>query len=505
MSSPVELNKQTSNDTERGLDANVLKIALVLVLGTIMAILDMTVVNVALSTFQREFDTSYAIAAWTMTGYTLALAAVIPLAGWAADRFGARRLYLFALSLFILGSVLCSLAWNIESLIAFRVVQGCGGGMILPLGMTILTRAAGPDRIGRVMAILGIPMLLGPICGPILGGWLIGSASWHWIFLINVPVGLLAIVAGAVVLPRDGASTREPFDFLGMALASPGLGLLLFGFSSIPQAGTVVSARVLVPIGIGILLLIGFVVHAIRATHPLIDLSLFRNRQLLLAALIMLLFGAAFFGCTLLMPTYYLQLRGESTLRTGVLLIPQGIGAMLAMPIAGKLADRIGAGRIIVVGIVLIAIAMASFTRIGWDTPYAQIIAGQLVMGAGLGCTMMPTMGAALKMLTNEQTARGSTLMNIVNQVAGSIGTATISITLTKLIQQHELASAVIAARLSQDAAPARGLRSEQVESGLRQAGEAFGHTYLVGLGLIAVALVPAVLLARRSAAYHEL
>ena len=161
------------------LDKEVLVVAGVVVLGAIMSILDITVVSVGLQTFQREFSATSAQVAWTMTGYTLALASVIPLTGWAADRFGTKRLYLLAVALFTAGSVLCATASSLETLVLFRVLQGLGGGMLMPLGMTILTRAAGPERIGRVMAVLGIPMLLGPIFGPILGGWLIDAASWH--------------------------------------------------------------------------------------------------------------------------------------------------------------------------------------------------------------------------------------------------------------------------------------------------------------------------------------
>ncbi|HEY6594775.1 MAG TPA: MFS transporter, partial [Asanoa sp.] len=177
------------------LDSGVLKVAGVVVIGAIMSILDVTVVSVALPTFQREFDASYATVAWTMTAYTLALATVIPITGWAADRFGTKRLYLMSLVLFVGGSALCSVAWDIGPLILFRALQGLGGGMLMPLGMTIMTRAAGPHRIGRVMAVLGVPMLLGPIGGPILGGWLIEAASWHWIFLINVPIGVIAFLS----------------------------------------------------------------------------------------------------------------------------------------------------------------------------------------------------------------------------------------------------------------------------------------------------------------------
>ena len=213
------------------IDGPVLKIAGVVVLGAIMSILDITVVSVAQPTFQQVFESSPATVAWTMTGYTLALASVIPLTGWAADRFGTKRLYMLAVGLFTAGSVLCAAASSVEMLTVFRVLQGLGGGMLMPLGMTILTRAAGPDRIGRLMAVLGIPMLLGPISGPILGGWLIDIASWHWIFLINLPIGIAALVYSARVLPKDQPSTSERFDVTGMLLLSPGLALFLFGVS----------------------------------------------------------------------------------------------------------------------------------------------------------------------------------------------------------------------------------------------------------------------------------
>src|SRR3954462_12989325 len=182
------------------IDGPVLKIAGVVVLGAIMSILDITVVNVALPTFQVVFSEDpahplpYSTVAWTVTAYTLALATVIPLTGWAADRFGTKRLYILALILFTAGSALCAAATSIGMLISFRVLQGLGGGMLMLLGMTIMTKAAGPKRMGRLMAILGVPMLLGPIAGPILGGWLIDTASWHWIFLINAPIGLIAFL-----------------------------------------------------------------------------------------------------------------------------------------------------------------------------------------------------------------------------------------------------------------------------------------------------------------------
>src|SRR4051812_34907859 len=204
------------------LDRGVLLIASVVVLGAIMSILDVTVVNVAINTLARNFRTPLSTIQWVATGYTLALATVIPLTGWAADRFGTKRLYMTSITLFVSGSVLSGLAWSAESLIGFRVLQGLGGGMIMPLGMTILTRAAGPQRVGRVMAIIGVPMLLGPIFGPILGGWLVDDFSWRWIFFINVPIAAAALLLATRVLPRDVPQPGHRLDWLRVALLSPG-------------------------------------------------------------------------------------------------------------------------------------------------------------------------------------------------------------------------------------------------------------------------------------------
>ncbi|HEY2271262.1 MAG TPA: DHA2 family efflux MFS transporter permease subunit [Jatrophihabitantaceae bacterium] len=480
------------------IDATVLKIASVVVLGAIMAILDITVVSVALPTFQNVFSTSYAVVAWTMTGYTLALATVIPLTGWAADRFGTKRLYMLALVLFVAGSVLCSLATSIGMLITFRVLQGLGGGMLMPLGMTIMTHAAGPQRVGRVMAILGVPMLLGPIGGPILGGWLIQAASWRWIFLINVPIGVVAFLAALLLLPSDDPSPSESFDFVGALLLSPGLALTLFGVSSIPAEGTVVAARVLIPAAIGLVLVVAFVVHALGARHPLVDLKLLKNRQMTISVVTMGLFAIAFFGAALLFPSYFLQVRGKSTLSTGLLMIPQGLGAMLTMPIAGRLTDKIGPGKIVLTGIGLIIPGMIVFTQVSSGTPYLLLLAALFVMGMGMGSTMMPIMTSALQTLTHQSVARGSTLMNIVQQIASSVGTATMSVVLTNQIQSHPLAGPAVASQ--NDPHLAAQLGPVAVAQGLHQAGQSFGITFTVGLALIAACFIPAWLLPRRAA-----
>lgn len=476
------------------LDRHVLIVAGVVVLGAIMSILDVTVVSVAQNTFQQEFNTDAAGAAWTMTGYTLALAAVIPLSSWAAARFGTKKVYLTSLVLFVLGSALCALAWNIGSLVAFRVIQGLGGGMLMPIGMMILTKAAGPERVGSIMAVLGIPMLLGPIGGPILGGLLIEKASWHWVFLINVPIGIVAIIYSWFALRDDESTARPSFDIVGLLLLSPGLALFLYGISSSAEAGTFITAKVLIPAIVGAVLIGTFIWHALRAKNPLLDLRLFRNRTLSIAVIAMTLFMIAFFGASLLYPQYFIGVRGETTLSAGLLLAPQGLGAMLTMPIAGKMTDKIGPGKFVLSGIVLIFLGMGTFVFLGADTSYWLLCGALFVQGLGMGMTMMPIMSAALATLNNRQVPDGSTMMNVVQQTASSIGTAIIAVILASNLKSH--ADAGLAIVSNTDPAKLQGMPVP--DSAFQHAAEAFGHTFAVAVILVALTFIPALFLPRK-------
>ncbi|SDP52054.1 drug resistance transporter, EmrB/QacA subfamily [Pedococcus dokdonensis] len=474
------------------IDAAVLKVAGVVVLGAIMSILDITVVNVALRTFQTAFadggqPLAYSDVAWTVTGYTLALATVIPLSGWAADRFGTKRLYMLAILLFTLGSVLCAAATSIGMLIGFRVLQGLGGGMLMPLGMTIMTRAAGPARMGRLMAILGVPMLLGPIFGPILGGWLIDHFSWHYIFLINAPIGVIALVYAWFALAKDNPQPSESFDFVGMLMMSPGLALFLYGVSSIPGEGGIGHTKVLLPGLGGLALMALFVVYSFRPRHPLLDLRLFRNRNLTVSILTMFIFAAAFFGGLLLVPQFLQQVQGESPLDAGWLVASQGFGAMLTMPIAGALTDRIPVGRIVPFGLLLIIGGMFTLTQVQADSSHwGFIIPVMFVMGLGMGGTMMPIMTSALKTLTHHEVARGSTLLNISQQIASSVGVALFSVVLTNALKDNVPTS-------NQPAAAASA------------AADAFAHTFLWAAILVTLTLIPAFFLPRKREVSHLL
>ncbi len=501
----------------QGLDRRVMIVAGVIVLGAVMSILDITVVAVAQRTFQNIFHATQAQVAWTATGYTLALATVIPLTGWAADRFGTKRLYIMAIVMFTAGSALCSSAQSLEMLVTFRVIQGLGGGMLMPLGMTILTRAAGPERLGRVMSILGVPMLLGPIFGPILGGWLIDVASWHWIFLINVPIGIGAAVYAYLVLDRDEVHPSESFDFVGMLLLSPGLALLLYGVSSIPAAkqehGTMFTANVVVTSVIGLVLVATFVWWALRRknVHPLISLRLFANRHVTVAVITMALFAMAFFGASLLFTLYFQQVRGESPLSSGWLVAPQGFGAMLTMPIGGYLADKIGPGKVVLTGLVLDTAGMGMLVVADDKTSYGYLITSFVIMGLGMGATMMPVFTAALASLRRHEVARGSTLMNITQQISISIGTALFSVLLTNAYNSHVGVVGPTLALQNAGSPQQRQavlnqlhLSAEQARTvtaqGLHYMGTSFGNVFIVSTVLVGLCLIPAFFVRRKPA-----
>jgi EmrB/QacA subfamily drug resistance transporter len=495
------------------LDAGLLRISGVCILATVMAILDVTVVSVAQRTFIDLFGSSQAVVGWTMTGYTLALATVIPITGWAADRFGTKRLFMGSVLAFTLGSLLCAIASNILQLIIFRVVQGIGGGMLLPLGFMILTREAGPRRLGRLMSIMSIPMLLAPIAGPILGGWLIGTYSWKWIFLINLPIGLATLALAAIVFPPDHPARSETFDVIGVLLLSPGLATFLFAMSSIPGRGTVADRHVWVPATIGLALIAAFVVHAWhRKDHPLIDLRLFQNRVLTQANVTMLVFAVAFFGAGLLLPSYFQQVLHQTPMQAGVHMIPQGLGAMLTMQLAGPIVDKRGPGKVVLVGIALITVGLGTFAcGVAAQAEYLPtLLVALTIMGLGMGCTMMPLSVASVQALAPHQIARGTTLISVSHQVGGSMGTALMSVILTdqfnrseNIIAANKLASlrqkaATSGVPIDPSAIPRQSLAPGFSGNVLHDLSQAYTTVFVIAVVLVVCTIIPASFLPKK-------
>ncbi len=474
------------------LDRQTWIVAGVVMLGAVMSILDTTVVNVAIDHLSVAFHASLPTIQWVITGYTLALATVIPVTGWAADRFGTKRIYLTSLVLFTAGSVLSGLAWSAGTLIFFRVLQGIGGGMIMPAVMTIMTRKAGPHRMGRVMGVLGVPMLIAPIMGPILGGWLVDDVSWRWIFFINVPIGLVAFILAFIVLEPDEPQHAHKLDWLGMALLSPGLAVFIFGLAESSTYGFG-ALRSWGPTLAGVLLIAAWFVHSWRAPNPLIDLRTFTHTRAGAAGGTFLLFAISVFGSMLLVPLYYQAVRGQSALDAGLLLAPGGLGAMFLMPIAGKLTDRYGPTWLPATGLPLVAIGLIPFAFVGAHTSYVLLCAGSFVQGLGMGLAMMPNMTAAMQAVPAAAIARTSTAMNIIRQAGASIGTAILSVLLASaiasnlgaIISSHGGSSSGGLATLQRLPATAHS----QIAAPLAHA---FATTFVWALVLIVVAFIPA-------------
>jgi EmrB/QacA subfamily drug resistance transporter len=339
--------------------------------------------------------------------------------------------------------------------------------MILPVGQTILAQAAGPQRMGRVMSLIGVPMLLAPIFGPVLGGLIVDAWSWRVIFFINLPIGVAAVVAAQVLLPEARPQLGQRLDLLGLALLSPGIALFLYGMSEAGNHGGFGNAETIVAGSTGLLLVALFVWHARdRARTALIDVSLFARRGFASATAANFLLPMALFGSLILLPLYYQVVRHEEPLQVGLLLMPQGIGAALVMPFAGFLTDRIGARLVVSAGVVISALGALAFTQIGSDTSYLYLSAALFVLGMGAGSTIMPSMAAAFQTLSREETPRGTSALNAIQRIGGAIGTAVF---------------AVVLQLTANAAAPA----------------DAFGTTFWVAVGLIAVTLIPALLLPR--------
>ncbi len=476
---------------EERLDPRLLRIASVVVLGTIMSILDTTITNVALKDLSTTFETSLATIQWVSTGYMLALATVIPLTGWAADRFGTRRLYMTSILLFLIGSALSGAAWSSKSLIIFRMLQGFGGGMIMPAGMTILSQAAGPRRMGRLMGIIGVPMLLGPIFGPILGGWLVDDVSWRWIFFVNLPIGAIALYAAGRILESDRPRPHDALDWCGLLLLSPGLATLVYGLARATAAGNFNSAAGAFYTLAGLALVVTFVVYALRREGALIDVSLFGRRTVGAAAVTILLFCTAFFGTSLLLPLYFQLVRGGSALDAGLLLAAQGVGAMVSMPVAGLLTDRNGPRKIVLAGLGLVAFSMLGLSLIESTTSFWLIELALFIMGLGMGSSLMPTMSAALATLQHEQIARVNSGLNVVERVGGSIGTAIFAVVLTDHVGPLGVGNG------SNGLHAARSIQLATGNDLLASLGHAFGHTFFWSVPIILLALFAATFLPR--------
>ncbi|MER6004976.1 MDR family MFS transporter [Nonomuraea angiospora] len=454
------------------LDPRLTRMGLVLIAAPILATVDATAVGVATQAMAAHFRTSLADVQWVATGYLLAIAMVMPLSGWLSERYGAKRMWIIAVALFTVGSALCGLAWSLPALIGFRLLQALGGGLMNPISQAIVARAAGPSQAGRVLGLLSIPAMFAPVLGPVLGGLVVQSLDWRWIFYVNLPICLTVLPLAVRLLPADGAErdAGRPLDVLGLLLLCPGATALIYGLSLAGERGGPGSSVATAVLGAGLLLIGGYVIHALRAGDAaMIDVRLFARRGFAAATATSFLLGAALYSSMVLLPLFYQQVHHTDAFRTGLLLTPQALGAAAGAFAAGRLAHRYGARAVVLTGLLLMAAGTAVFTQAGAGPAAWSLSVSLVVQGLGLGSVMGPTMGAAYASVGERETPRAASALNVLNRIGGSLGTAIFLIVL-----ENQLAGA--------HAGP---------ES-------AFGVTFGWALALAVLALVPAALFPRR-------
>lgn len=387
--------------------------------GAFMAMLDSTVVNLALGTIRIDFDTSLAKVQWVATGYLIALAMSLPLTGWLGRRFGQGRLWVVTTLAFIVTSVVCALSSELWLLVLGRCLQGLAAGLMVPAGQALLSALADRRQLGRLMGTVGLAVALGPALGPGFGGVLIDALSWRWLFWINVPVGVLALVAARTVLTFDEATEESPLDARGLMMMGVGLPLLLYGTAEIGASG--LRPISLVTLGLGIAPTMAFLRHARKSTEPLIDMRLLSRPGFTMAVVTSGLTGAAMYGGLLLFPLYFQEALRQTPTEAGLMLLAMGLGSALALPFAGALTDQKGPAIVCLAGSMLLMIGTAPF----FVLPHLSIAGFAVLLflrGIGLALAQMPAMTAAYGAVEKHETGDAATLVNIGQRLGGALG-----------------------------------------------------------------------------------
>jgi EmrB/QacA subfamily drug resistance transporter len=401
-------------------------VAAVYVASMLMNTLDSTIVNVALATLGREFDVPPVTTEAVVVGYLVSLAVFIPASGWLGDRFGTKRVFLTALALFVSASALCGLAQSLNQLVAFRVLQGAGGGMLTPVGMAMLFRTFPPRERVAVGRILMFATILGPALGPIVGGLLIERLSWRWAFYVNVPVGLTAFVIGLLFLREHREPEPGSFDLPGFVLGGLGLSATMFALSEGPGRGW--TSPLIVASGVaGLAGLVAFIVRELRTPAPMVDLRLLGNR-LFRTTQVTSFFGAAgFIGTLFLTPLFLQEVQGASPLEAGLTVFPEALGVVMSTQLVARLYPRIGPRRLMAAGLVGVAASIVLLALFGLTGGPWLVRGLMFLLGVGMAYIFLPNQAASLATISGAQTGRASTIANVQRQLGAALGVATLS------------------------------------------------------------------------------
>jgi EmrB/QacA subfamily drug resistance transporter len=475
--------------------------AIVCALGLFMAVLDNTIVSVALPQMQTAFQTNLDTITWVISGYFLAQAAVIPIVGYLSDRVGTKLVFLVALSLFTVGSGLCAIAPTDTWLIVFRILQGIGGGALFPLGFAIVFRVFPPTERGPASAIVSVPVLLAPAFGPTIGGFLTTTFDWRAIFTINLPVGVVAFILGAIVLRGRAAELatgdvaapeKKRFDIAGLFLVMIGVSALVYGITEAGNKGWSDTTVLGFMIGGGVVLLI-FLIIELRVSDPVMDMRLFTNYTFTISNVLMWALAAFLFGSLFLLPYFFENLQGLTPLSAGEILIAQGLAAAVATAAGGALYNRVGPRILASVGLVLITVGTYGFTQLDVNTTGADLQPWLIIRGLGLGLTNLPLQTLAVSVVSNRAMARASSLVNVTRQIFAAVGVAVLTTYLTQQVTDQVNAAKTTLLQAAQKAFSGAPLQQAQaactaqlgqtnpagIPDCIKQAGQQFIQNYI--------------------------
>jgi EmrB/QacA subfamily drug resistance transporter len=403
--------------------------------GTVMVILDTTIVNIALHVIGADLMAGAGIE-WVVTAYLLGVCACQPATGWLSDRLGRKPVFLFALATFTAASVLCAIAETLPFLVGARVLQGLGGGAVIPVGMAIVLELFPKSRHGRAIATWGMVAMVAPAVGPTLGGWLVTVVSWHWLFLINAPIGVVGITLGLRLLPNAQVQVRRHFDFLGLVLGSGGLSLTVLALSEANQWGwaSPVTAACLT---LGLTSLVVFCRHELKTAYPLIQLRMLRQRNFRVAIAVMLCVSFAQFGRLVFMALELEGLRGYTALRVGLIFLPAALATAASMQLGGWMVDRIGPRTPIIVGTATMLVGVLGLSALSLTTPVWLIVIALSMMGVSMGLVVAPAMVAGLSEMPMELLSQGTALRTLSSQVSGALAVAVLGAVVAARMGHH--------------------------------------------------------------------
>jgi EmrB/QacA subfamily drug resistance transporter len=396
---------------------------LVALIGAFMSILDASIVNVAIPTIMGVFNVGTSDVQWVSTIYMLALGVIIPFSGWLGDRIGFKRLYMLSMAVFVVGSLLCTLSWNLNSLVVARVVQALGGGMIMPTTMAMIFRMVPRNQVGSAMGILGIGLMVAPAIGPTLGGYLVDYVDWRWIFTINLPVGAIGILLALFVLPEFQSKHPGRLDIAGGLTAAGAMFCLLLALSKGADWGWGAEPTVLLFV-LSLSFFALFIYLELTAENPLLELRVFKYRSFTMANLVVFVTNIVMFSGFFFLPLFLQTFRGLGALETGLLMMPGALVSGLIMPIQGRLFDRFGPRLLTLSGILMLIFTSWVFHYLTLATATSTIILWTMLRGFVMPLANMPAQTAALVEIPSELVGRASALTNIIGRVAGSFGIA---------------------------------------------------------------------------------